>query len=419
MPKADLRPAGVAKCGRPPNSAYLELMKEDEDWRQLENAAERRKIQNRLAQRAYRRNLRNRNKEIETLREQLMRFQEGDGQSKSISQSSRTRSSSSSSSSSDKGNSRGSSRSSPEACFSGPGSASNKLQAAVSNEWMASSYEMGRSTPTLGENSSSGDPQFFDTYPDLDSDDSISFASGSPPGDHHSIQSAATDHGVQIMYDDHAKPSPLPPAFNAMYAYERGGGRSGEDPYLPADLFRHGIDYESSSANQHHLAPLPRKPSPRYASPIEFSRPVTLDSDEGENSFCFGYNTTSTAEPGVPLASIPPSITDFPAAAPGTHTHIHASERPRNHTMCPTDDVVNINPALYSASSSPRGTSGSQQPAWPGMNDCAVLSLLHIAVAGGYGGDGAAHSRSLAGACPCGRCGRIHGGSASYDDGPG
>ncbi|KAK8092009.1 hypothetical protein PG997_002370 [Apiospora hydei] len=365
MPKADLRPAGVAKCGRPPNSAYLELMKEDEDWRQLENAAERRKIQNRLAQRAYRRNLRNRNKEVETLREQLMRFQEGNGHSKSILQSSRKRSSSSSSG---KGNSKGSSRSSPEACFSGPETHPTSCR---------------QQPPTSG--CGGGDPQFFDTYPDLDSDDSISFASGSPPGDHHSIQSAATDFGVQIMYDDHAKLSPLPPAFNTIHVYERGCGRPGEDPYLPADLFRHGIDYESSSANQHHLAPLPQKPLPRYASPIEFSRPVALGSDEGENSFCFRYDNTSTAEPGVSLTSIPPSITDFPAAAPGTHIHTHANERPRNCTMNSSDDAVNIHPALYNASSRARETPGSQQPAWPGMNDCAVLSLLHIAVSGGYG----------------------------------
>ena len=42
------------RSGRPPNRAYIELMKPDEDWRNMEDAAERRKIQNRLAQRAYR-----------------------------------------------------------------------------------------------------------------------------------------------------------------------------------------------------------------------------------------------------------------------------------------------------------------------------------------------------------------------------
>lgn len=34
--------------------SYADLMKPDEDWRNLPNAADRRKIQNRLAQRAYR-----------------------------------------------------------------------------------------------------------------------------------------------------------------------------------------------------------------------------------------------------------------------------------------------------------------------------------------------------------------------------
>lgn len=42
------------KSGRPPNEAYLALMKPDEDWREIEDSTERRKIQNRLAQRAYR-----------------------------------------------------------------------------------------------------------------------------------------------------------------------------------------------------------------------------------------------------------------------------------------------------------------------------------------------------------------------------
>lgn len=48
----------------------------EEDWRELETTSERRKIQNRLAQRAYRRNLRNRTKEVEKLQKQLMVLQE-------------------------------------------------------------------------------------------------------------------------------------------------------------------------------------------------------------------------------------------------------------------------------------------------------------------------------------------------------
>lgn len=43
-----------ARSFRPLTTPYADLMKPDEDWRNLPNAAERRKIQNRLAQRAYR-----------------------------------------------------------------------------------------------------------------------------------------------------------------------------------------------------------------------------------------------------------------------------------------------------------------------------------------------------------------------------
>ena len=41
------------RSSRSQTVTYADLMKPDEDWRTLANASERRKIQNRLAQRAY------------------------------------------------------------------------------------------------------------------------------------------------------------------------------------------------------------------------------------------------------------------------------------------------------------------------------------------------------------------------------
>ncbi|KAI1816840.1 hypothetical protein GGS20DRAFT_583036 [Poronia punctata] len=64
------------RSGRPLTTSYADLMKPDEDWRNLPDATERRKIQNRLAQRAYRRNMRDRTKEVEKLKKQLQELQE-------------------------------------------------------------------------------------------------------------------------------------------------------------------------------------------------------------------------------------------------------------------------------------------------------------------------------------------------------
>jgi hypothetical protein len=47
-------PPRHTQSGREQTVSYADLMKPDEDWRNLPNAADRRKIQNRLAQRAYR-----------------------------------------------------------------------------------------------------------------------------------------------------------------------------------------------------------------------------------------------------------------------------------------------------------------------------------------------------------------------------
>jgi len=72
--------ARPAASGREQTVSYADLMKPDEDWRNLPNAADRRKIQNRLAQRAYRRSLKERNEEIKRLRKQVEKLEETQAQ---------------------------------------------------------------------------------------------------------------------------------------------------------------------------------------------------------------------------------------------------------------------------------------------------------------------------------------------------
>ncbi|KAK4153967.1 hypothetical protein C8A00DRAFT_33299 [Chaetomidium leptoderma] len=72
--------ARPTQSGREQTVSYADLMKPDEDWRNLPNAADRRKIQNRLAQRAYRRSLKERNEEIKRLKKQVEKLEETQAQ---------------------------------------------------------------------------------------------------------------------------------------------------------------------------------------------------------------------------------------------------------------------------------------------------------------------------------------------------
>ncbi|KAI0022560.1 hypothetical protein F4780DRAFT_182529 [Xylariomycetidae sp. FL0641] len=66
----------VKRSERSRDTLYADMMKPDEDLSKMSDPVERRRIQNRLAQRAYRRKMRDQKNEVEKLRSQIKRLQE-------------------------------------------------------------------------------------------------------------------------------------------------------------------------------------------------------------------------------------------------------------------------------------------------------------------------------------------------------
>ncbi|KAH6651493.1 hypothetical protein BKA67DRAFT_660301 [Truncatella angustata] len=155
-----------SRCGRPQTISYADLMKPDEDWRNLPDASERRKIQNRLAQRAYRRNMRDRTKEVERLKQQLQKLQEA--QDSNAPETTSTRSSTTSASEPDTSASGSSTPSRQDSTFSVE--ISSPPPTITGSDWMGSCFQVWSQSPSqdddlhgLGLTTDGEQPMNFDS----------------------------------------------------------------------------------------------------------------------------------------------------------------------------------------------------------------------------------------------------------------
>ncbi|ETS84531.1 hypothetical protein PFICI_02556 [Pestalotiopsis fici W106-1] len=209
-----------SRCGRPQSISYADLMKPDEDWRNLPDAAERRKIQNRLAQRAYRRNMRDRTKEVERLKKQLQKLQEA--QEPSNSDAASTTSSNADNSARESSASGRSTPANPDRAFSADLASPPPSITTSGPEWMGGYYPVwSQNTPheddlrglgltTDGEHPMSFEPESY--FPSLSGADE--FMASSPGALRNRAVSTSNVHiSSSQLHNQHLRSSSNPPLF--------------------------------------------------------------------------------------------------------------------------------------------------------------------------------------------------------------
>ncbi|KAK6223363.1 hypothetical protein LQW54_000480 [Pestalotiopsis sp. IQ-011] len=208
------------RCGRPQSISYADLMKPDEDWRNLPDAAERRKIQNRLAQRAYRRNMRDRTKEVERLKKQLQKLQEA--QDPANSDAASTTSSSADTSGHESSVSGRSTPCKVERAFSADIASPPPTVASSVPEWMGGYFSAwsqhtpqdedlrGLGLTTDGEHPMSFEPESY--FPSLNGSDD--FLTPPPGALRHRAVSTSNVHMSSSQLNQHLRSSSNPPLFS-------------------------------------------------------------------------------------------------------------------------------------------------------------------------------------------------------------